>query len=93
MSKPIRVFGRLSIWTTFLGTFAFGKLAFDKVYYGQDMTDSAYFLVGIFLFIVSIQLMAIGLLCEVEMRTYYESQGKKIYRINRKLNMPQTEEL
>lgn len=85
--KPIRVFGRLAIWSFVLGVISFLKTAFDKIFYDQDVTNTPYLLISIFLFIVSVQLMAFGLLCEVQIRTYYESQGKKIYRISRMLNI------
>jgi len=87
VQKPIRVFGRLSLWAFTLGTLSLFKTGFDKIYFAQDITNTPYLLISVFLFIVSLQLMAFGLLCEVQIRTYYESQGKKIYRIDKTLNI------
>jgi len=39
------------------------------------------FYVGILLFVVSVQLFMLGLLAEMNMRTYHESQGKTPYSI------------
>lgn len=85
--KPIRVFGRLSMWSFGLAFLAFSKAAVDKIFYQQDITDTPYLLISIFLFLVSLQFMAFGLLCEVEVRTYYESQEKKTYRVEKKLKV------
>jgi hypothetical protein len=38
---------------------------------------------GILLFLGGIQLITFGLLSEIQMRTYFESQDKKPYRIRR----------
>lgn len=84
--KPIRIFGRLSLWSFGLGMLTFCYMAIDKIFFSQDITDTPYLLISIFLFLVSLLFMAFGLLCEVEVRTYYESQGKKTYRIEKILN-------
>lgn len=83
INKPMRVFGRVAIWMATFGSIAFMKLVYDKVFYGQDITNSGYLFLGIFFFIIAIQILGIGLLCELEMRNYYESLGKKIYRVEK----------
>jgi len=85
--KPIRVFGRLSLWSFGLGMLTSLYMVIGKIFFYQDITDTPYLLISIFLFLVSLQFMAFGLLCEVEVRTYYESQGKKTYRIEKMLNL------
>ena len=87
VNKPIRIFGRFSLWFFGLAMLVFSKAAIDKIFFHQDITETPYLLISIFLFLVSLQFMAFGLLCEVEVRTYYESQEKKTYRIDRMLNM------
>ena len=83
IKKPIRVFGRISLWSFGLASISFLVASYDKLYRGQDLTDTPLLLISVFLYIVSLQLMAFGLLCEVQIRTYYESQGKKTYRISK----------
>ena len=41
------------------------------------------------LFMASIQLILMGLLAEILVRTYHESQGRRVYTIAEKLEMPQ----
>jgi len=45
----------------------------------MDMTGNPFFLTGILLTFAAVQLLAMGLLGEMNMRTYHESQGKPIY--------------
>ena len=83
IKKPIRVFGRISLWAFGIASLSIFKALFDKIFVNQDITDTPFLLISVFLYIVSLQLMAFGLLCEVQIRTYYESQGKKIYRVKK----------
>jgi len=93
IQRPIRVFGRLALWIMTLATFSGLKAAADKIFWGQDITNTPYLVISIFLYIVALQLMAFGLLCEVQIRTYYESQGKKTYRVAKQLNIDDAEPL
>jgi hypothetical protein len=44
-------------------------------------------------FMVGIQFILMGLLAEILMRTYHESQGKRIYEVENRLNaLPPNEE-
>jgi uncharacterized membrane protein len=46
-------------------------------------------LLAVFLFIIGFQLILIGLLAEVVIRTYHESQGKPIYQVEKLINIKQ----
>jgi len=91
IQRPIRVFGRLSLWVMTLATLSGFKAVFDKIVFQQDITNTPYLIISIFLYIVSLQLMAFGLLCEVQIRTYFESQGKKTYRVSKQVNIDNAE--
>jgi len=39
------------------------------------------------LVMVSVQLVAMGMVAEMTMRTYFESRGKKPYQIKEKINL------
>ena len=66
-------------------TFVAGVLInFDMVYLkilGQDIWGRPLLVSGLMLTLGGIQLITIGLIVEVLMRTYYESQNKKTYEI------------
>jgi hypothetical protein len=42
-------------------------------------------------FTVSVQIAMMGLLADMLMRTYYESQDKKIYTVEKRLNFNQAQ--
>jgi glycosyltransferase involved in cell wall biosynthesis len=47
----------------------------------KDLVSTPLPVVSVGLFVVGIQMILIGLLAEVQVRTYYESQGKTIYAV------------
>jgi glycosyltransferase involved in cell wall biosynthesis len=81
-NRPIHFFGTLGIIT-----FGFGAII--DLYFlvlkllGNDIWGKPLLLLGFMLTIGGIQIITIGIISEILMRTYYESQRKKPYRIKR----------
>jgi len=81
-NRPIHFFGTLGIIT-------FGSGAIIDLYFlvlklmGQDIWGKPLLLLGFMLTIGGIQIITIGIISEILMRTYYESQRKKPYRVKR----------
>ncbi len=78
-TKPIYVFGgggALSIVASFL---ILAWLVYEKLSLGRALIQSPLLLLSTLLFLVGVQLLALGLLAELIIRTWYESQDKKIY--------------
>jgi glycosyltransferase involved in cell wall biosynthesis len=82
-TKPIYVFGGLGV-LSILGAFVSGILVlYHKIVSGLSMNrNPLLFLTGL-LIIASIQFVLMGLLAELLVRTYHESQGRRIYVIER----------
>jgi glycosyltransferase involved in cell wall biosynthesis len=78
-TKPIRVFGGFGLATMGLGALSFLAVLLMKLLGGMDMTGNPFFLTGILLSVVGIQFFALGLLGEINVRIYHESQDKPIY--------------
>ena len=57
-------------------------LLFLKVL-GQDIWGKPLLFAGALFLIFGIQLITIGLVVEIQMRTYYESQGKRPYKVRK----------
>jgi glycosyltransferase involved in cell wall biosynthesis len=81
LQKPIHLFG---IWGILL--FAGGVctnvwLLIDKLILGNDIWGRPLMILGVILLLGGIQLITIGLVMEMQMRTYYESQNKRPYNI------------
>lgn len=80
LRKPMHLFGNAGI-----GIFAVGVLI--NVYLvvlkllGYDIWGKPLLILGLMLVIGGIQFVTIGLIVEMQMRTYYESQGKRPYQV------------
>ncbi|HAF08296.1 MAG: Undecaprenyl-phosphate 4-deoxy-4-formamido-L-arabinose transferase [candidate division TA06 bacterium 32_111] len=82
-TNPIIVIGGLSFFSFLLGILSFVLLILMKVLKNVDMTGNPLLLISVFLFLISVQLLMIGLLSEIMIRTYFETTRKNTYRIKR----------
>jgi glycosyltransferase involved in cell wall biosynthesis len=80
-TKPIRFFGGFGLYSCMLGFLSFLAVVFMKLAKGTNMTGNPLLILSVLFFLVSVQLMAMGFLGEINIRTYYESQGKRTYHI------------
>ncbi|MBS0000828.1 MAG: glycosyltransferase family 2 protein [Cyclobacteriaceae bacterium] len=80
MQRPMHLFGTLGIFTFGTGMLLNLYLLFEKIL-GHDIWGRPVLILAITLTIGGIQLITSGLIAEVIMRTYYESQDKKTYSI------------
>ena len=81
LTRPMHVFGLLGILSFVSGSFVSLYLAFIKVVLGQSIGTRPLLTVAVLLLMSGVQLFSFGLLAELQMRTYHESQGRPIYRI------------
>lgn len=82
MQRPIHFFGTIGIITFGLGVLINVYLLILKLM-GHDIWGKPLILLGILLVIGGIQFVTIGIIADLQMRTYFESQGKKPYRVKR----------
>jgi glycosyltransferase involved in cell wall biosynthesis len=82
-TKPIQFFGPFGILSGFLGFLILLYLSVDKLLWGRDIGGRPLLLLGALLIIVGIQLIGMGLLGEMLVRVYHESQKKPIYVIKK----------
>ena len=85
-TKPMQVFGKWGFFIMALGMlmgFITAILKFLPPY--KDVTGNPWMYLCIFFMLGGLQLIAVGLLGEINVRTYYESQRKRIYTIRRRL--------
>ena len=81
LTRPMHVFGLLGLGSSLLG-FALGVyLSFLKLVLGQSIGDRPLLILMVILILAGVQLFSVGLLAELLIRTYHESQGRPIYRI------------
>jgi len=82
-TKPIQFFGPLGVISVFLGFLISLYLSVDKIFFGHNIGGRPLLLLGVLLIIVGIQLIGMGLLGEMLVRVYHESQRKPTYVIKK----------
>lgn len=94
-TRPIQIFGKLGLWFGFAATAIFGVVFCEGLcstlggapWFGHGETATIlakrpFWTVTPLMFLgFSIQLVVLGLLAELQTRTYHEAQGKQIYSV------------
>jgi glycosyltransferase involved in cell wall biosynthesis len=90
-ARPMHLFGGLGIASAGVGTFIGLYLAGLKIWAGiqggmvgfrnERIGERPLLLLGVLLIILGVQFLVMGLLAELIVRTYYESQNKPIYYV------------
>ena len=81
LTKPMHVFGLFGFLSLALGTVLGTYLTVLKLGLGQDIGNRPLLILVVILFVTGVQLFCFGLLAELLMRTYHESQSRPIYRV------------
>lgn len=91
-TRPLQIFGLVGISLGGLGGLIMVYLAFVRLVERQAIADRPLLLFGILLVSSGLQLLTIGLLAELQARTYHESQDKPTYVIREILEAPESAE-
>ena len=81
LTRPMHVFGSLGLTSMGLGVLIGVYLTFVKFAFDQDIGDRPLLILVVVLLLAGVQLFSFGLLGELLIRTYHESQGRPIYRV------------
>lgn len=81
LTRPMHVFGLLGMISMLLGTALGIYLTFLKLGLGMSIGNRPLLILAVLLLVGGVQLFCFGLLAELLMRTYHESQGRPIYRV------------
>jgi H+/Cl- antiporter ClcA len=82
-TKPLQFFGPIGLLSGALGFLISLYLSIDKMFSGKDIGGRPLLLLGALLIIVGIQFIGMGLLGEMMVRVYHETQKKPIYVIKK----------
>ena len=84
--RPIHLFGRVGLWSIFLSFLMFALMIYFKFLHSlvtghpkKDFVETPLPLLTVILFGMGVQSILMGVLAEMVMRTYYESQSKTTY--------------
>ncbi|WP_349351765.1 MULTISPECIES: glycosyltransferase family 2 protein [unclassified Flagellimonas] len=81
--RPIHLFGIFGVLLVILGILINVYLLIVKLGFGQDIGTRPLLIFGMMFIVGGIQLFTIGIVMELLIRTYYESQQKRPYRIKK----------
>lgn len=82
-TRPIYFFGKLALYVMFLGVCSLSGLFVHKFVFHTSFVRSPFLLLTCMLFLVALQTLITGLLAEILMRVYHESQKKPVYYIRK----------
>jgi hypothetical protein len=81
LTNPLQMFGRLGLGTFAAGVVICGYLASLKLFWGQALADRPLLFLAVLLTVIGMQFLCMGILAEIQIRTYHESSKKSIYSI------------
>lgn len=84
-TRPLQIFGLMGMMLGGAGTLVLAWLAYVKFFGHQGIGDRPLLLFGILMVFTGLQLVTLGLLAELQARTYHESQNKPTYVIRETL--------
>jgi glycosyltransferase involved in cell wall biosynthesis len=90
LTRPMHVFGFGGLAAMGVGLLVVLWLVAEKLLLGVNIGDRPLLLMGLLGFVTGVQLFCFGLLAELQMRTYHESQGRPIYRVRATLRQAAT---
>lgn len=90
MQRPIHLFGNAGMISLSIGGLIMIWLLLVKFIFGEDIGTRPLLIVGVVLLLAGIQLITMGIVVDLLMRTYYESQDMRPYRIR---NITKREEI
>jgi len=86
-SKPIYLFGGTGGLLMIISSFIMAYLFFRRIFFLVGVTGSPLFQTSVMFFILGFQSMLMGLIAELLVRTYHESQRKPTYTVRTRINV------
>ena len=80
-NKPIYLFGFFGFINFLLSFISFLVMVYYKYWGGKSFVETPIPMLVVLFFVVGIMSLFMGILAEVQMRTYYESQQKRVYLV------------
>jgi glycosyltransferase involved in cell wall biosynthesis len=84
-TKPIYVFGSFGLLAFAISILGGFYAVFLKIFHRADFVQTPLPILSIVMFAVGVQFLLMGLLAEMLVRTYHESQAKAIYAVRERL--------
>jgi glycosyltransferase involved in cell wall biosynthesis len=85
-TKPSYLFGGSGFVLCFAGSGFVAWTAYQRLFNGIYVYRQPSLIVGVFLFTIGVNMILLGLLAELVVRTYHESQSKPVYLVRERRN-------
>ena len=85
-TKPIYIFGGTGLILLVLSGLSLAHVILSKIYTGRNMTGNPFLLVTVMFIILGILFIQIGIIAEILIRIYHDSQKQPPYRIKEEVN-------
>lgn len=82
-TRPIQVFGLMGVLSGGLGFLIALIMTFQRQFMGVPLADRPLLFLAVLLIFVGIQFISLGLIAELQARTYHESQSKPVYHVKK----------
>jgi hypothetical protein len=80
-TRPSHLFGLLGFFSLLLGGVITTVLGIQRIFFAIQLSNRPLLQLGLLLIVTGVQFLTMGLISEMLVRTYHESQEKPIYRI------------
>ena len=78
-TRPIQVFGLMGVISGGIGFLIALIMTFQRQFMGVPLSDRPLLFLAVLLIFIGIQFISLGLIAELQSRTYHESQSKPVY--------------
>lgn len=85
-NKPIYLFGGAGIVMMLVSLLTLLALAIRRIFFEVSVLTSPWFIMAVMVFILGFLSILMGLIAELLVRTYHESQGKPTYTVRKTIN-------
>ena len=85
-TRPMQLFGLMGLISMFFGLVTGGYLSMLKLVNGESIGNRPLLLLAVLLIVIGVQFITLGLISELVVRVYYESQDRPIYAVREEVN-------
>lgn len=82
-TRPIQVFGLMGVISGGIGFLIALIMTFQRQFMGVPLADRPLLFLAVLLIFIGIQFISMGLIAELQARTYHESQDKPVYYVKK----------
>jgi hypothetical protein len=80
-TRPLQMFGLIGVPMGLLGLAIAAYLSYERLFGYESIANRPLLLLAVLLIFTGVQLVTMGLLAEIQARTYHESQDKPVYAV------------